>query len=199
MKNFLDGNVKAEFWRRTLYDNIMDKLEALPDGEGPDFETYGLREPCVLNKLEAFHAVDSIAQDVLHDYCEGLGCYDAAYILKVYIKVHKAFTIEEYNQILRSMKFTGQDARDRPQPLKNVPIGQLEKLPGKAIAVMVTIRYLPSIIRMLVHGERDLQADDVFQLLLKLHELQELILAEEIPVEALPHYQDVVNEYFQLR
>lgn len=192
-----DGNITAEFWTKETYDAIVDKIEALPDGDKPDFPTYGLRTAPPLNKLEAFHAVDSIAFDFLHDYCEGVGAFDAAYILKVYILVHKTFTVDAYNAALRSIVFRGQDARDKPQPIKNASL--MKKLPGKAMSVVVTIRYLPSILQSIVGGHRDLLSDNIFQLLLLLHELLEICLAEEIEKDELQHVRDLIGDYFALR
>ena len=72
-----DGFLRHQLWDEETYDNIASALE-----NGEVVETYNLRGKCVLNDLESFHAVKSLAPDLLHDFFEGIAIKKNILLLK---------------------------------------------------------------------------------------------------------------------
>jgi hypothetical protein len=90
-----DGYIRSDLWTPEIYDSICDALE-----EESEVESFSLRERCPLNKLECFHAADSMAPDLMHDFMEGVVANDLLGILKCLEKDHW-FTADQYNEQLR--------------------------------------------------------------------------------------------------
>ncbi len=61
-----DGLVYHKLWDQETYDKISSAIE-----NGDEIENFSLRGTCVLNSLQSFHAAESLAPDILHDFFEG--------------------------------------------------------------------------------------------------------------------------------
>jgi hypothetical protein len=61
-----DGSVQHTLWDEEMYDRIATAVE-----EGDSVENFSLRGKCVLNNLSSFHAANSLAPDLMHDFFEG--------------------------------------------------------------------------------------------------------------------------------
>lgn len=127
-----DGFVRHSLWDVEQYDRISSAVE-----NGEDIENFSLRGKCLLNELDSFHAANSLAPDLLHDFLEGLVSYDLVAILKC-LKKDNWFTAEEYNKRISKYKFSFYEAGDQPNFLK--PDFKQERLQGKAMSNMVHLR-----------------------------------------------------------
>jgi hypothetical protein len=93
-----DGFGQHALWTPEKYDSICDMME----NDAP-VENYSLRERCPLNQLAGFHAATSMAQDMMHDFLEGVVATDLLGVIKCLMK-DSWFTVEAYNEQLRLEK-----------------------------------------------------------------------------------------------
>ena len=165
-----------------LSDHDDDEVEyqgSVESGEGSgDSDTieeasnqkFGLKKRCPLNKLEAFHAVNSFPPDCMHDLLEGVVAQDLCGGIKI-LCLKGWFSLEDYNNKLKKFKFTSYEANDKPQELGK----KAKKLPGKACSLWVHARNFPLIVRDFVEDPDD----DVLSFLLLLVDITARITATE--------------------
>lgn len=90
-----DGYIKNELWKRENYDIICSAIE-----NGEDVQNFSLRERCIMNQLQCFHATESMPPDLMHDFMEGVVANDLCGILKC-LHQEEWFTVQQYNEQLR--------------------------------------------------------------------------------------------------
>jgi hypothetical protein len=90
-----DGYIKDKLWSPESYDTICSSIE-----NDEDVENFSLRERCILNQLESFHATTSMPPDLMHDVLEGVIVNDLLGVLKC-LQKDEWFTVEQYNEQLR--------------------------------------------------------------------------------------------------
>jgi hypothetical protein len=130
--------------------------------------------------------------DIMHDFLEKVGSYDAYTILTALI--HQGyFTIEQYNAALSDILFEGYERSDRPPPLK----ARSDHLVGKALTNALHIRVMPLI---LVHlGISETESNSLLDLLFMLHKLNEYIQADVLSKADPEKFEELLVNYFAQR
>lgn len=176
----MTGLPKALPWSKEEYDNIV---------LGNSENQFGLKEACVFNVLESFHAVGQFPMDPLHDFYEKLGVCDAQAVIVTLAETGK-ISLDRYNDLLSNLKLEDYESSDRPLPVNS----KADKLSGKALSVALHIRLMPFLLASLL--DEDFESE-LLDLLLVLSKLNEFILADCFsPVDVLT-FQDLVVEYFE--
>lgn len=186
----ISGVPRAPLWTASEYDDAVEDMEHDARGQ------YGLNGECLFNSLEAFHCVGQMPLDVMHDWLEKVGAYDALSIVKALIKAGY-FTLDAYNAALRNVILGDYEVADRPPSVGN----NADRLPGKALSVALEIRVLPVIILRLRPNleEADINASPLLILLSYLHRLNEYMLADSLSITDTDRFQDLLVDYFAQR
>ena len=108
-------------------ENVNDETVSDTEEEG-DSITFGLRQKCPLNQLDAFHAVLGFPPDCMHDWFEGVIAQDLLGVIKI-LAQKGWFSVEDYNGRLRSLGFRSHEAANKPEDVKI----KGKKLSGKAV------------------------------------------------------------------
>lgn len=120
-----------------------------------------------------------------HDISEGVLAYDSALYLKCFIK--KWLTCALLNRRIKQFKYKGADALTKPCAVNP----DLTKLSGQAIQNWNFLRLLPVIIGDKVQNPKD----DVWQLMLQLKGIVEMICAQNISLSQVA-YLDIIIVIF---
>ena len=152
--------------------------------------TFGLRQRCPLNQLQSFHAVTSFPPDCMHDLLEGVVAQDLCGGIKILCD-KGWFSLEEYNQKLKSFKFTSYETNDKPQELgkKN------KKLPGKACSLWVHIRNFPLIVKDSIVDP----SDEVLALMILLGDITARVTAFEFRTHEIDNLEQKIIKYLDDR
>lgn len=81
-----------------------------------DSVTYGINYKSPLNKIEDFHAIDQLPQDIMHVLFEGVVPYELRHMLVQFVK-NKFFTVSELNERILSFCYSTHDSGDRPSEI----------------------------------------------------------------------------------
>lgn len=74
----------------------------------------GIKEPCVWNQINDFHAVCNYSIDLMHDVLEGVCSYDISGILYEFIINLKYFLLETLNNRLQYFNFGFLEVQNKP-------------------------------------------------------------------------------------
>ncbi|XP_076324317.1 uncharacterized protein LOC143232592 [Tachypleus tridentatus] len=150
----------------------------------------GVKFDSVLNKLQHFHVTNPGLPPCLgHDLCEGIVKEDLHLILNYLVRA-EWFDYDYLNKKIQTYKFKGSDANDKP------PFTLSSKtVSGHAVQVWVLLRFLP----LLIHGKIDDHNNEVWQLLLLLRQIVELICAPVISEYQVAIMLDLIEEYIVKR
>ena len=77
-------------------------------------ETWGVKTVCPFNVLQAFHCVNGLPSDILHDLMEGVIPEDLLIIIRA-LAQKGWLSIESYNKTLHRFKWSSYEASDNPQ------------------------------------------------------------------------------------
>ena len=185
-----------EFEEPDVVEEEQDEMEAenVAEDEEPTKTDFGLSRKCVLNELQAFHAVTSMPPDSLHDLMEGVIPQDLLGIIRILVD-KSWFTLDQYNNALRSLKYSSQESSNKPQEVpKNLKV---KKLPGKATSNWVHIRNF--LVILYLNGWIQDCNDEALQLAIKLHEMTERITAEAFRLNEIETLDDVIIDFLDHR
>jgi len=129
--------------------------------------------------------------DLMHDWLEKVAPVDCHAIIIAFTQ-SGMFTLQEYNKALGNLKLESYEVGDRPFPVKE---GET-KLAGKALSVALHVRLMLVVICGI--SEVD-EGCELVQLLIKIHSINEVLLATSLAPEDAHHLQSLVVEYFTLR
>jgi len=155
----ITGIPKSPFWTKEEYNEDAKKEKCE--------RKFGIREECIFNQLEAFHAVGQFPLDAMHDFLEKVGTCDAQAIMVALASSGK-IDISRYNDLLSNLSGQG---RDRPELVKLKD----EKLAGKALSIASHIAVMPYVLSNMLEEE---EQTPLLDLLFMLHKLNEFILGE---------------------
>ena len=141
--------------------------------------------------MKAFHCIGQLPFDLMHDWLEKVAPVDCYTIITAFIKSGK-FTLQEYNKALMNIKLEGYEVGDRPFPIKEGD----KKLSGKALSVALHVRLMPLAISAIAELDEDCE---LVQLMIAIHSINEVLLADCVAVEDAYHLQSRIVEYFSLR
>ena len=169
-------------------DSPEDEIE--DNSSEDEIDRHGLKKRCSLNQLEAFHAVLGFPPDCMHDLLEGVAAQDLYGGIRI-LSIKGWFTLEEYNQKLKSLGYPSYEASDRPEPVPK----KAKKMPGKACSVWTHVRNFPLIARDLVQDPED----EILEFLLKLVEITSRITAPEFRNHEIDALEEKMIEYLDAR
>jgi hypothetical protein len=177
----------AEKWTASEYDRICDGIESGLSCE----ETFGVRERCIFNSLDAFHCIDSFPFDAMHDWLEKQAPSDAQSIILALLKKGE-FSLEKYNNLLRCLKFQSYESSDRPLPIK----ASSEKLCGKALSIGLHVKVMPLLVSQILGEDYE---DDLIDFLLLLHHINEFIMSEVLAPGDILDFESLLVQFFDKR
>lgn len=152
----------------------------------------GIKVNSVFNDLKSFHVCQPGLPPCLgHDLFEGIVSFDVALYLKYFIKTKKWFTYSLLNRRLRQFKYKGSDALTKPCC---VSFGAT-KLSGQAVQNWNFLRLLPVLIGDKVQNSED----DVWQLMLQLKDVVDLVCAQKISLSQIAYLEITIQEYLDSR
>ncbi len=154
---------------------------------------FGIKQRCVFNDLQSFHAVGGFPLDPLHDFMERVGAFDALFVLRSLIG-EGHFTLQEYNTCMSNVKLADYESSDRPPPVKE----NHDKLPGKAMAVSLHIKLMPFALWWLMKEKREMESD-LLDLVFIIHNINEYILADALSLADSEEFENLMVEFFSKR
>ena len=183
-------NYKTEILTKQKYDKCADKAIEM-ENEASE-ESMGIKGRCVFNELSSFHCVDQLAPCLGHDFFEGCYTYDVQFCLDYIILKEKLLSIEEFNEKIRCVKLSSRDAKNRPKYFKKRALNS--KYEGNAGSLRVLSRILTTVLSGILSDSA------TEKLLIKLHEVSEIITAPTLTVNEVDIEMDeIIMEYLDLR
>ena len=155
--------------------------------------SYGLKFDSMFNQLKYFHVAQPGLPPCLgHDLFEGIVSYDLALFLKHLVSKDKYFTYVQLNRSIGQFRYLGSDADNKPCEVNS----EAKKLSGHAVQNWCFLRLLPLLV-----GDRivDPFENTVWQMVLKLREIVELVCAPTIIVDQVAYLRVLIDEYIHLR
>ena len=192
--DMFSGNLESQRTaeRRTPenYNEALQYLEQTRNREQTSYE--GIKQNSVFNELRYFHVCNpGLPPCIGHDLFEGIVQYDMAIFIKYLVKEKRWFTYEQINTTLKHFKLLGSDSLDKPN---NVNSNGL-KLGGHAVQNWIFLRIFP----MIVFNRIQDFNDQVWNLILLLRQIVELVCAPHISTGQIAYLNVLIEEYITLR
>ena len=184
MSDFQTNEVKSGFFKlRTKEDHAIHVQAAQVDQSN----CFGVKQDCVFTgKLHNFHVLEGYPPDILHDFFEGVVPVEIA--LCVHALISKGyFTLSHLNDMITNFPYRGMDKKDRPHCISkkfSKPIG------GNAHENWTLLRLLPLMI-----GEKVPDGDPVWEILLNLKDIVEIVVAPFLREETIDYLQCKISEH----
>ena len=178
----ITGIPKAPAWTQEEYDKIF---------EGDRETDFGLKERCVFNDLESFHAVGQFPLDPMHDFLEKVAASDAHDIIESLAATGK-LSVPAYNDLLANLRLEDYESSDRPLPISL----KSKQLGGKAMSIAVHVRLMPFLVSRIVEDDAD---PDLLDLLFMLSKLNEYMLADSFTIADSVLFEELVIDYLETR
>jgi len=172
-------------------ESYKDAIEKVASGDILSYK--GIKFDSIFNKLNSFHVCrPGLPPCVAHDLFEGVVCYDVPLYLKAFVssKVGNKLSIAVLNKRLERFPFSGSDAAVKPPQLK----ANLKRLSGSACQNWCLLRVLPLLIEDLVDT-----GTAVYQALLLLRSVTELVMAPSISVGQVAYMHVLIQDYLSRR
>lgn len=155
----------------------------------------GIKRNSVLNKLKSFHVCNpGLPPCFGHDLTEGVIAYDLLLIIKGLCQ-YSSLTVNKLNESIKNFPFVLEDGRNKPQPKIAL---NLDRIVGSAWEIRTLLRFLPLIIFNINPKIKD-SIPDIWQSLLLLSEITDIICAPEIHSSYLDYLQSRTEDYLSLR
>ena len=165
-------------------------IEQLETEDSPQVQ--GIKFRSLFNTLQNFDVCSPGLPPCLgHDIFEGVLSYDVALYLKYSIKKKKWFTYTILNRRIKQLKYKATDASSKPCEVSPHTL----KLSGHAVQNWNFLRLLPLIIGDKVQDPED----NVWQLLLQLKDIVDLICAQQISKAQVAYLDVLIQEYLETR
>lgn len=146
----------------------------------------GIKFDSLFNTLSYFHVANPGLPPCLgHDLFEGVVDYDMAIFIGYFVD-KKWFTLDLLNKNLQQFPFKGTDVANRPA----AAVSKL-KLGGQAVQNWWFLRFFPFMVYGLIQNTQD----QVWQLVLKLKEIVELVVSPALKASQVAYLQVLVHEY----
>ena len=169
-----------------LYDNAVNLLK-----QSELLSVDGVKQECPLNRLKGFHACKGFPPDFLHDLLEGIVPVELSLCLDYFIS-KKYFTLEEINSEIQGFPFKFSDKTNRPQKVPST-FQRNNTLRGNGHENWSLVHFLPLII-----GHRVPEGDQVWELVLELKDLVELLSTSHFTSDSLCCLQSKISDHRQL-
>lgn len=180
--------VEGVYRTRESYRRALQSLD--DDGESVHHE--GIKFDSLFNSLTYFHVASPGLPPCLgHDLFEGVVDYDMALFIQYFV-AKKWFSYEELNRRLQLFPFKGRDSADM---LTSAVKPQGERIGGQAVQNWYFLRFFPLVVYGLVRNIKD----PVWQLLLQLKEIVEIIVSPTLQSSQVAFLKVLVEEYLEGR
>jgi hypothetical protein len=146
----------------------------------------------MFNSLSHYHVCNPGLPPCLgHDLFEGVVPYDLRLYLEYFVTTKKWFTYSFLNRKIRLFVFRGSESNDRPAYVNE----QTGKIVGHAVQVWHLIRFFPLLIGLKIKDT----SDSVWQLVVSLRRLVELVCAPVVSYELVAEMKLVIEDYLEGR
>lgn len=153
----------------------------------------GVKSDSIFNNLTYYHVCQPGLLPCLgHDLFEGIVSSDLALYIQHLVIEGKHFTYSELNRRITQFKFLGSDANDKPAEVKPGS----GKLSGHAVQNWCFLRLLPLFVGDKIVNPTE---NEVWQLVLLLRQIVELICAPAISTDQVAYLQVLIDEYIHFR
>lgn len=182
---FVESNLTGTFElrKKSNYDRsltILSQDDTLIVHEGVKFDS-------LFNRLRYFHVcAPGLPPCLGHDLFEGVVSYDIALYVQYFVHKCRWFTLEELNRSISLFNFKQGDANDRPSE-----VNLKQKLSGHAVQNWNMLRFLP----VFVFGKVLDLDDPVWQQVLMLSEIVQLICTPAISLPMIMRLKDLIEDY----
>lgn len=155
--------------------------------------TVGVKSDSLFKKLTYFHVCQpGLPPCLANDLFEGIVSFHLALYIKHLVMVEKHFTYLDLNRCITQFKYVGSDAGNKPCEVNP----GVEKLSGHAVQNWCFLRMLP----VLIGDKRvNLFDSEVWQLILQLREIVDLITAPAISTGQVAYLGVLIEEYLDFR
>ncbi|XP_031780303.1 uncharacterized protein LOC100679989 isoform X1 [Nasonia vitripennis] len=179
------GVTKTSDWRTVAsYANALEQK-----GNSNDFE--GIKFDSVFNQLQYYHVCSpGLPPCIGHDLFEGIITYDLRLFID-YLIQQKWFTLQQLNSRIDKFPYSIEDRQDKPCTLSL----NSEKITGGAVQIWNFLYILP----LLIEDKIKDAEDNVWQLLIILTEIVEIVCSSTIHVTYLPYLDSLICEYLCTR
>lgn len=161
-----------------------------------NFRLTGVKEQCVFNVIDSFHATTNFCVDVMHDLFEGICHYDLAHILNYCIKTKKYFTLKTLNMRKQTFNYGELEIGNTCREITDSHLAK-SKFKMSAREMMCFLHLLPLFVGDLVPAD-----EEVWIFLLKLIEIVDILLSFNISESMLDRLQMLIfyhhRDYIQL-
>ncbi|XP_063357730.1 uncharacterized protein LOC134675057 isoform X1 [Cydia fagiglandana] len=147
----------------------------------------GVKQDSVFNQIENYHVIDGLPPCLGHDLFEGVVQFDIALAINYFIN-NKSFTPNFLN--MKMERLSKMEKKSVPPPFKAGSV----KIGGQALENWHFLNYLPLILLNSVNIH-----DPVWQMIIKLREIAQLICAYEISIGQTALLSSGTKEYLILR
>jgi hypothetical protein len=153
--------------------------------------TFGVKSNSILNSLDHYHVcMPGLAPCLGHDLLEGIVPKDMALCIRYFVK-HRWFTICQLNLAILSFQYLGSDLKNKPPALSSTGI----KIVGQAAENWCLLRLFPLIVSKWVVNHKD----NVWQFLLQLREIVEIVVSPKVTVDQVAYLKYQVEDYVSAR
>ena len=156
--------------------------------------TYGVKKDSPLHKyLTHFHVTSGLPPDIAHDLLEGIVPYEIALCLKHFI-TQGFFSLEYLNKKITSFEYEHHDRVNRPQVISaNYADPHKLSVGGNASENRTLIRLFPLLV-----GDKIPYGDPVWELLLALREIVEILFAPKVQKDMVTVMEVKIGEHKEL-
>lgn len=154
----------------------------------------GLKETCVFNEVDYYHVTQNTAVDPQHDLLEGVCRYDVALVLYYFIYIMKLFSLQDFNDRLKSFMYGSNDNENKPPPI-------LEKHLKKKCIIMSASEMLSLIrnILLIIESTKSVSEDNKQWLLLKkLKQIVDIAFSKTVHEKTYVSLDNLIEEYLKL-
>ena len=150
---------------------------------------WGVKRQCPLTeRLSHFHATSGYPPDALHDLLEGIVPFELALCLYEFIR-KKYFSLQELNDRICQFPYKWNDKANSPQAIPLTFLAR-KSIGGNAHENWCLLRLLP-----LVIGDKVPEDDAVWQVLMNLKDVVELVMAPVHTDETLGYMNSKISEH----
>lgn len=180
-----DGECKI-FENRTVdsYNDCLTKVKVNAE-TGEITSYYGIKFNSVFNNLLYYHVCNAGLPPCLgHDLMEDVITYDVALFINYFMN-QNWFTLSELNKLIDNFPYSNEDRKDKPLHFKP----DTKKIRGGAWQIWTFLRLFPLIIINYIEDKDN----EIWQCLLLLTEIVEIVCAPVLHVSYLPYLQTLIQ------
>lgn len=153
----------------------------------------GIKEICVWNQIDGFHAVNNYSVDIMHDILEGVCSYDLSGIFYEFILNLKYFSLDTLNNRLQYFNYGPLEVQNKPQSISLDVLRNKKKLKMSASEVLCLSRHLGVLIGDLVPIN-----SEFWQLYILLRQIIQIVTLKSIQPGYILLLKTLITEHHEL-